>query len=250
MKTDLQRDDWPAISIVIPTLNEAANIGALLDSLLAQNYAGAVQILVCDGDSADETLSIVQSYSQKSTQVLAEICKRGVSHQRNVGAQSASGELLVFMDADDRVPENFLHDVAISFRRWRWTVACPWLVAREENWAIRGAYCSFNVLFWLGQSWLKMGSGVCIIVRREVFERIGGFDESLHLGEDIHLIRRAARHGWHRHLTVPLHTSGRRYQSEGWWKLSLFYARITPLLLLGIWQPLRKIRYQAAPYKR
>lgn len=234
----------PTISVVIPALREAQNIGPLLESLLSQSLA-PLQIIVADGGSEDGTSEIARGFAQ----VLVLGCERGTSLQRNEGARHATGELLVFMDADDRAPQDFLERVARSYRRLPFAVACPWFVAREPAWSIRMAYFSFNLLFFLGQGWLRMGSGVCIIVRRQVFERVGGFDDSLHLGEDIHLIRRAARHGLHRHLMIPLETSGRRYQAQGFWKLSLFYARITPLLVLGAWKYLRRLPYQAAPYQ-
>ena len=234
----------PTISIIIPTLREAANIGLLLESLQLQSLAPE-QIIVADGGSEDDTARIARSFAQ----VLVLPCERGTSLQRNAGARHATGELLIFMDADDRAPRDFLLRVAHAYRRLPFAVACPWFVVRERDWSLRAAYFAFNLLFFAGQGWLRMGSGVCIIVRREVFERIGGFDPELHLGEDIHLIRRASRHGLHRHLMIALETSGRRYQAHGFWKLSLFYARITPLLVLGLWKPLRRLPYQAAPYE-
>ncbi|HEX8834963.1 MAG TPA: hypothetical protein VF719_12220, partial [Abditibacteriaceae bacterium] len=113
---------------------------------------------------------------------------------------------------------------------------------------IAAIYFLFNVLFFLGQGWLRTGSGVCIITPRSVFEKTGGFDTQLHLGEDVHYIRRAARCGWHRHLLVPLQTSGRRFEEKGIWKLMWFYARISPLILLGRYQKLKQLPYDAAPY--
>lgn len=252
MKPSEKSAALPTISIVIPTLREAGNIGPLLQSLLAQSQA-PLEIIVADGGSDDGTLEIARGiaseHRQVQTQVLVLACERGTSLQRNEGARGARGELLVFMDADDRAPLDFLLKVARSYRRLRFAVACPWFTVRERQWSIRTAYLGFNVLFFIGQGWLRMGSGVCIIVRREVFEQVGGFDESLHLGEDIHLIRRASRLGLHRHLLIGLQTSGRRYQAQGFWGLSLFYLKITPLLVLGLWKYLRRVPYQAAPYQ-
>lgn len=240
----------PTMSIVIPTLREAGNIGALLESLAAQSYAPR-EIIVADGGSEDGTTEIARRFAREhpGLQVLVLDCERGVSLQRNAAASPATGELLVFMDADDRAPHDFLLHVARSYRRLRFAIACPWFVAREREFGIRAAYFGFNLLFFAGQGWLRMGSGVCLIVRREVFEESGGFDEELHLGEDIHLIRRASRWGLHRHLLVRLETSGRRYRVLGFWKLSLFYLKITPLLVLGLWKYLRRLPYQAAPYE-
>jgi hypothetical protein len=122
-------------------------------------------------------------------------------------------------------------------------------VAHDSGVTVRAIYFVFNLLFFAGQGWLRMGSGVCLIAPKSIFEKTGGFDESLHLGEDIHFIRRAGRLGLHRHLPVPLETSGRRFGQKGVWPLVKFYARITPLLWLGRWDKLKRTSYEAAPYQ-
>lgn len=233
-----------SVSVIIPTLNESARIGSLLEALKAQEYGGPFQIIVVDGCSEDGTLQIAGGFSD----VLCLHSQRGTARQRNAGAHEAVGELLIFMDADNRPNSKFVGDVVQSYQRLPFAVACPWFVARETI-AIRAAYFGFNLLFWLGQNWLRTGSGVCLITPRRVWDNSGGFNENLHLGEDIEFLRRAARWGWHRHLLVPLETSGRRFQHEGIGRLLWFYARITPLILLGRWDALRRWEYRAAPYK-
>ena len=234
----------PTISVVIPTLNEAARIGGLLDALAIQTRAA--QIIVVDGGSDDETARLVR---ERAGVILME-SPRGVSRQRNAGARAATGDLLVFLDADDLPPPRFLESVARAHRKLPFAVACPWLRAQDAGALTRAIYFGFNVGFWLGQSSLRMGSGVCLIAPRAAFEKCGGFDESLHLGEDVRLIRQLCpRYGLHRHLLVPLETSGRRFAHQGAAKLLWFYARITPLLVLGLWRPLQKLEYRAAPYR-
>ena len=228
------------ISVVIPTLNEATRIGDLLRALQHQTADieySLCAIIVVDGDSEDDTRAIVRTFP--NVQLIES--ERGVSRQRNAGGRATNGELIVFMDADCVPPPNFLRNVARSYRRLPFRVACPWFVARE-SFGVRLSYFVFNVLFFLGQSTLRTGSGVCIIVPRKVFAHVGGFDESLHLGEDIDFLRRC---GWpHRHLLVPLQTSGRRFQTEGVWKLMGFYARISPAILLGRFGRLRDVKYE------
>lgn len=230
--------------VIIPTLREEEGIGALLQALKAQDYAGEVEIIVVDGHSEDQTQNIVGTFPD----VVLLLEKRGTSRQRNRGAKEARGELLVFLDADNLPSNNFLSRIATSYNRLPFAVACPWFWARDSL-PIAALYCGFNILFWLGQGWLQTGSGVCLIAPKQVFDLVGGFDEKLHLGEDIHFIRRAARHGLHRHLLIPLRTSGRRFKQKGVYKLMWFYVRITPLILCGRWNQLQKQSYEAAPYQ-
>jgi glycosyltransferase involved in cell wall biosynthesis len=236
-----------SISIVIPTLNEEERLPALLQALCAQAEAPSFEVLVCDGQSADATCAIAATFA--GVRVIE--ADRGVSRQRNAGAQAARGELLVFLDADDLPSPRFLAQVWASYRRVPFAVACPWFVAHDGGLFTRLCYFSFNLGFFLGQSTLRMGSGVCLICPRRKFLTSGGFDESMHLGEDVRLIRQLCpRFGLHRHLLVPLRTSGRRFEHDGTWKLMWFYTRITPFLILGWWKPLQKFAYRAAPYEK
>ena len=234
----------PSISVIIPTLNEAPRIEVLVAALRAQTRA-PLEILVCDGDSDDDTALLAQN---AGATVL--LCGRGTAKQRNLGARAARGELLVFLDADDLPAPRFLDQVARSFASLPFAVACPWFVARDAGLFVRAIYFAFNIGFFLGQSTLRTGSGVCLICPRAAFLESGGFDETMHLGEDVRLIRALCpRYGLHRHLLVLLETSGRRFASQGAWRLVGFYALISPLILLGLWQPLQRLVYKAAPYK-
>ena len=229
----------PSISVVIPTFNEAVRIERLIVALRTQSHP--VEVIVCDGNSDDGT-------AQKARDAGATLvsCERGVSRQRNAGARAASGELLIFMDADDLPSPDFARRVVASYQRLPFAVACPWFVACDSGLGARLSYLFFNLLFFAGQSTLRTGSGVCLITPRAIFEQVGGFDEGLHLGEDIHYIRRASpRHGLHRHLLVSLETSGRRFQRDGALQLMLFYGRITPYILLGRWDALQRLEYRA-----
>ncbi|MBW3637524.1 MAG: glycosyltransferase [Armatimonadetes bacterium] len=229
-----------SISVVIPTLNEAQRLPDLLQKLKSQTHA-PLEIIVCDGDSADQTAQIARDAG-----VTLLATERGVSLQRNAGAHASSGELLVFLDADDAPLPHFLWQVAQSYRKLPFVIACPWFVALDGGRAGKLCYLLFNLGFFLGQSTLRMGSGVCLICPRDKFLACGGFDEALHLGEDIHLIRKLCpRFGLHRHLLIPLGTSARRFERVGALKLMGFYARITPLLVLGLWRRLQNEKYDS-----
>jgi glycosyltransferase involved in cell wall biosynthesis len=231
---------------VIPTLNEAGRIERQLALLANQTYAPN-EIIVCDGGSTDGTVEIVRGIWGEVSNVLLLEVERGTARQRNAGGRAATGEVIIFSDADNLPAATFVEHIALSYQKWPFAVACPWFVARESN-AIRAAYFGFNILFLLGQGWLRTGSGVCIITPRFIFEKTGGFAEEMHLGEDVHYIRRAAKYGWHRHLLIPLQTSGRRFQEKGVLKLLWFYACISPAMLLGFYRGLKNVPYESTPY--
>ncbi len=112
------------VTVIIPTLNEAARIGALLRALQAQSYA-PLEIIVCDGDSDDGTPEIVRQFENVT---LLE-CERGTSTQRNYGGTNASGELLIFMDADDLPSPRFRRQksrAVIENFRLLWPVLGLW----------------------------------------------------------------------------------------------------------------------------
>ncbi len=231
--------DLPTVSVVIPTLNEAARIEKLVAALRLQTHA-PLEILVCDGQSDDNTALLAE---QAGATVLN--CERGTSKQRNTGARAANGELLVFLDADDLPSPRFLESVAASFRHFPFAIACPWFVAKDSGPLVAAIYVGFNISFWLSQSTIRAGSGVCLICPRLKFLACGGFHENMHLGEDVRLIRQLCPHfGLHRHLFVPLETSGRRFRNDGIWKLLGFYLFISPFAMLGWWAPLQKLAYK------
>ena len=100
------------ISIIIPTLNEEKYLPRLLKSICRQSFTD-YEIIVSDGDSADRTKEIAESYGCK----FIRSGVKGISVQRNVGAKLASGDILVFVDADCILPDrNFLSYVVNEFR--------------------------------------------------------------------------------------------------------------------------------------
>lgn len=236
-----------SVSVIIPTLREEAHIGTLLSDLQAQDYSGNLEIIVVDGGSGDGTQKIVASFPNVRLLVHEP---PGTAAQRNAGALAAQGNLLVFLDADNRVSCHFISRSVAAFEQQPFSVACPWFVAATSHPGLRLIYFVFNLLFWLSQWRFHTGSGVCIMAPREVFQRAGGFDETLHLGEDIEFIRRAAALGKHRHLFVSLFASPRRFQKIGIWRLVRFYLRISPHLLTGNFSALRDVPYEAAPYSQ
>lgn len=97
----------PYFSIVIPTLNEEKFLPGLLDDLATQTFEN-FEVIHVDGKSIDSTVKLAKKYAKKLNlrQILGKA--QNQSHQRNLGGKSAKGEWIIFMDADDRLPNDFL----------------------------------------------------------------------------------------------------------------------------------------------
>ncbi|MDI6101833.1 glycosyltransferase family A protein [Actinoplanes sp. NEAU-A12] len=102
----------PRISVVIPAYNEESMIGPCLQAVLGQSRA-ADEVIVVDNNSTDRTAEILHDF-RESVIVLGEP-RQGVQHARNRGLNAATGDIIVRIDADTRLPENYLAEVVATF---------------------------------------------------------------------------------------------------------------------------------------
>ena len=100
------------ISIIVPVYNVEKYIGKCLDTIVNQDFHDYEVIVVIDG-STDDSESIVREYQKKYPEIIKIICQenKGLGGARNTGIMSAKGEYLVFVDSDDMLYPNILHDV-------------------------------------------------------------------------------------------------------------------------------------------
>jgi rSAM/selenodomain-associated transferase 2 len=209
------------ISIIIPTLNEAAGIRATLEPLQPLRARGH-EVIVVDGGSADGTAELARALADC---VLAS--ERGRGAQQNAGAEAATGGVLLFLHADTRLPEGadarVLDGLRASGRGWgrfdvRLSGAHPMLrvVERSMGWRSRitGIATGDQAMF----------------VRRDWFARAGGFPD-IPLMEDVALSRVLSRLGPPLCLRDRVVTSSRRWEQRGvfrtialMWRLRLEYA--------------------------
>ncbi|MFA5996331.1 MAG: glycosyltransferase [Candidatus Paceibacterota bacterium] len=186
----------PRVSIVIPTLRE----GPFLERTL-KNLDGLTiphEIIITDGGSADETLDVARRYTDKIT-VWTEPRRQTFGEAKNAGAALATGEYLVFIDADVLIPspQAFFEEMLAAFDKAPNLVAMtvplkPW----PENHSLKDAFFSapLNWFYIVSNNIFHSGnsSGEFQMVRAEAFKKIGGFGEQLAAGEDNELFRRLA----------------------------------------------------------
>ena len=200
----------PKLSVVIPALNEEAHLGGLLSDLAAQTRP-ADEIFVVDAGSRDATVSVAKRFPFVT---LLEGCPP-VAEGRNLGGFAASGEVVVFLDADGRLEEGFLEGLLREFEGRGLDVACPRYVPQDGSTpTIRALHEFFNALFLVSQYALPSGAGHCIVVRGEVFRESRGFDPGLKF-DDIELVRRLSRGRAFGMVGETVYVSDRRYKKYG-----------------------------------
>jgi|SRR5215211_3165802 len=195
----------PSVSAIIPAHNAEAYVRDALDSVLAQTYSVAECIVIDDG-SSDGTARIAREYGPP-VRVIAQT-NRGVSASRNRGAAQSRGELLAFLDADDRwLPMRLEQGVeALSEHPDAEAVLCATRVVDNELRELGTIRQDAR----LGPRDLLMCSAVMVstssnlLIRREGFRAIGGFDERLSTSADWALNYRLVERGRLVTLREPL----------------------------------------------
>ena len=222
------------LSIIVPALNEAARIEATLAALAPMRSRGH-EVIVVDGGSADATAALAVPLADR---VLP--APRGRARQMNAGAAKARGDVLVFLHADNRLPDSadrlVTEALAASGRAWgRFDVA------------IEGTHPMLPVIAWFMNLRSRL-TGIAtgdqaMFVRRDAFARVGGFP-ALALMEDVALsatLKALSRPACLRAKTV---TSGRRWETKGvlrtvllMWRLRLsFFFGASPERLARIYE--------------
>lgn len=195
------------LSIIVPILNEAAQLPDLLEHLSFWQQAGCEVILV-DGDSADKSSEYAEAQGFK---VLRS--ERGRALQMNAGASAACGDCLLFLHADTRLPKN---SDQLILRAIQETVA-DW---GRFNVRITGRSFMFKVIAWFMNHRSRLSSIVTgdqgIFIRKHLFEQIGGFPVQP-LMEDIELSKRLKLIAKPAALKEKVTTSGRRWEQRGIW---------------------------------
>jgi len=190
----------PKVSIVMPVQNGEKYIGVAIESILAQKYDNHELVIVDDG-SIDRTAELVESFRHKlSLKYVRHEVTRGIAPSMNDGVRNAAGQFISFLDHDDAWFPEFLEtqvgylqehtDVGMVHSDFQ-TIDTEGHVIEPSVAACRGrrrpSGCVFPELFM--DSFIV---GNSVLIRRECFERLGLFDESLRWG-DYHMWLRIAR---------------------------------------------------------
>lgn len=210
------------ISIVVPAYNGEDYLPASLEKIVAAQafYDGNSELIVVDNESADRTAQIAESLGAK----VSTEAEHNIGKVRNIGARNATGDVLIFIDADTLVPVKLFRKTAaamIDEKCFGGAVAVKY-DEFERKWM------RWYLLGW--RFWGKlfdMKQGATQFCRNAIFEEIGGYDASVYMGEDImfywHMSKYAKQKGGY--LTFienpQVMTSARRFDRMSLWKTFL-----------------------------
>ncbi|MFH1710898.1 MAG: glycosyltransferase [Nanoarchaeota archaeon] len=199
----------PELSIVIISLNEEENIGKLLSSIKKQDYKN-YEIILCDAGSKDKTREIAKGFRCKIVE--GGLPARG----RNNGAKFARGDYLAFFDSDVILPKGFLRSVLGKIKEDGIDVATVDNVPLSENKIEIFFHKIYNHWQRAMQNIDPHATGACIIIKKNIFNKLGGFDETIKLAEDHALARKAFRKGAKfKVLEGKIYFSTRRLKNDG-----------------------------------
>lgn len=225
------------LSVIIPVLNEACQLEALLQSLQSLRRQGG-ELIVVDGGSYDQSFTIAQTWAD---QIL--LSKQGRAIQMNAGAAVAQGNVLLFLHADTRLPESAVESID-NARQYCLSSALFWgrfdVQISNRRWVYRIIESMMN----LRSRLTAIATGdQAIFIDTALFHRLGEYPE-IELMEDIALCRILRKQAQPVCLSARVQTSSRRWEQYGvvktvllMWTLRLLYRLgVSPSLLVKMYK--------------
>jgi len=216
------------LSIIIPTYNEEEYLPVLLESIKKQSFTD-YEIIVADANSADKTREIAEEYG-------CIVVDGGLpAVGRNNGAKVAEGEILLFLDSDLELTDEYLRKAIYEFRMERLGIAITQMKPLSSKVEDK-IFHDFANRFMISVEKIKPHGAGCygIIAKKELHDMCGGFDESLTFGEDTDYIERLAKKEPFKVLrNAKIGVSTRRLEEEGIETLIRQYGKSTINDFLG-----------------
>ena len=219
--------DFPSLSIIIPVIHETDRINGIITQVFDRSFKGAPQVIVVDGDPQGSTINTIEEQ-----QVVKIISDKGRARQMNSGASLASGDVLLFLHTDTLLPKDALAMITTAMSVGRFVAGAFDLGIDSSRRIFR--FTEKYVFLRTRLTRIPFGDQA-IFIRREYFEKIGGYQD-IPLMEDVEIMGRIRRRG-DRICIIPAKvlTSPRRWEREGIffstfrnWTLQMLYALGVP----------------------
>jgi glycosyltransferase involved in cell wall biosynthesis len=192
------------ISFIVPAYNEEFELPRTIAAIQAAANSVALpwEIVVVNDDSTDATARI----AQEAGATLINIRRRQIAAARNAGAQAASGDVLFFVDADTRIAADHVRQaldaLASGYVGGSARVRADGIVPLWGRLFLH----VFSALYFAN----NLAAGAFVFTSRVNFQRIGGFDEELYVGEEVYFSFALKKLGRFKLLSLPVVTSGRK----------------------------------------
>lgn len=213
------------LSIVIPALNEEKFINNLLDDILNNTYKD-YEIIVSDSGSKDNTKEIVKEFTAKNPNITLVDAGKGAATARNCGAAQAKGAYILFLDADQRIPEDFIEKSMEEMKKRELTMGGHYSKPTGDKFIDKVFWFVCNNLLFRPAQYVypSANTGSGLIVKRSLHETIKGFDKEIHVTHDHDYVRRGSKIEKFRMLkSAKSRFNMRRFDEEGRIKLYAKY---------------------------
>ncbi len=199
------------LSIIIPTYNEADNIGKHITHLKKNDENKLTEIIIADGGSTDNTQEIA---IKNGARVL--LCPaKGRAAQMNYGASFAGADILYFIHADCLPPETFLDEIfdaiqkGFEFGRYRTKFDSSQKLLKINGW--------FTRFDWF----ICYGGDQTLFMTKKLFTKIGGYNNNMMIMEDYDIVQRGKKIGKYKIIQKDVLVSARKYENNSWLKVQL-----------------------------
>jgi rSAM/selenodomain-associated transferase 2 len=213
-----------ALSIIIPTFNEAENIAALINFLQKNNQDELIEIIITDGQSTDDTVAV----ATRADAIVVVSPNKGRASQMNYGASIAKADVLYFLHADSLPPMGYADKIAEQIKNG-YSIGCFRLQFDTAHWFLKVnawfARFDYNAFRFGDQS---------MFVIKDVFIKAGGFNEKLIVMEDQEIVHRLKKYGKFKVMPGVIITSARKYTINGIYKMQGIFFLIYFLYKIGV----------------
>lgn len=226
----------PALSIIIPVLNEEKYLPTLLTDLSRQTYTD-FEVIIVDGRSDDRTVEKAGLFDHRLPKLtILESDIRHVCHQRNQGAAAATSDLVLFMDADNRLPTHFLQGLKYRIDLTNPDIFTTWIAAEDNTSNSLAIATTINLYFDLQKGTDNPPTIEAMLgFKKSLFLKLKGFDHKLVINEGNDIVKKAVKKGYRFELFKdPTYIfSLRRLRKQGTIRLIGNVAQLEIARLLG-----------------
>jgi glycosyltransferase involved in cell wall biosynthesis len=182
------------VSVVVPVLDQARELSQQLEHVLGQESGTPFEVVVADNGSTDDSVPVAHAFARADERVVTvdASARPGPAAARNIGVSAATGDALVFCDADDVVAPGWLAACVRALED------CDAVAGTFDFASLSGGSSAAGVDVYSAEhfGFLPAGLGANLAVRADAFRAVGGFDESMRAGEDIDLCWRLQLAGY------------------------------------------------------